>query len=129
MSYKTAILCGLAFLLCANWPCRGLPARRRRAAEPYTIGFLQWNGEEWVDQVDPAFVVEEEWEHQSVYEPNLIDHDDRPIFVYVKAITHSTQSLRASGWAKTLLRQRLGYGGAELRIHPNEGGPPESPSI
>src|ERR1700728_3296626 len=33
-------------------------------------------------------------------------------------MAHSTRSLRASGWAKTLLRQRLGYGGAELRLQP-----------
>jgi hypothetical protein len=55
---------------------------------PYTIGFLQWNGEEWVDQADPAFVAEEEWEHRSVYEPNLIYHEDRWKMWFVAGSNH-----------------------------------------
>ena len=39
---------------------------------PYTIGFLQWDGQQWVDQPEPAFTASEAWEHGSVYEPNLI---------------------------------------------------------
>ncbi len=39
---------------------------------PYTIGFLEWDGEQWVDQSTPAFVANEDWEHGSVFEPNLI---------------------------------------------------------
>lgn len=39
---------------------------------PYTIGFLQWDGSTWIDQPDPVFTANEEWEHGSVYEPNLI---------------------------------------------------------
>ena len=42
---------------------------------PYTIGFLEWDGGEWVDQSEPVFIANEEWEHGSVYEPNLIYHD------------------------------------------------------
>ncbi len=42
---------------------------------PYAIGYLEWDGQRWVDQADPAFVPSEEWEHGSVYEPNLIYHD------------------------------------------------------
>jgi hypothetical protein len=39
---------------------------------PYTIGYLEWDGARWVDQPEPVFVAEEDWEHGSVYEPNLI---------------------------------------------------------
>ncbi|MGA8431684.1 MAG: hypothetical protein WB729_17805 [Candidatus Sulfotelmatobacter sp.] len=39
---------------------------------PYTIGYLEWDGGAWVDQPAPVFVANEEWEHGSVYEPNLI---------------------------------------------------------
>ena len=50
---------------------------------PYTIGFLQWDGETWVDQPEPAFVANEDWEHGSVYEPNLIYHDGKWKLWYV----------------------------------------------
>ena len=40
---------------------------------PYTIGFLEWDGEQWQDQPEPAFGATEDWEHGSVYEPNLVD--------------------------------------------------------
>jgi hypothetical protein len=42
---------------------------------PYTIGFLQWDGERWVDQPEPVFAATEAWERGSVFEPNLIYHD------------------------------------------------------
>lgn len=50
---------------------------------PYTIGFLEWDGEKWIDQLYPAFVPNEEWEHGSVYEPNLIYHDGKWKIWYV----------------------------------------------
>lgn len=50
---------------------------------PYTIGFLQWNGEAWVDRPEPAFAANEEWEHGSVYEPNLIYHEGKWKMWYV----------------------------------------------
>jgi hypothetical protein len=50
---------------------------------PYTIGFLQWDGDTWVDQREPAFVANEDWEHGSVYEPNLIFHDRKWKMWYV----------------------------------------------
>ena len=50
---------------------------------PYTIGYLEWNGTRWVDQVTPVFVANEEWEHGSVYEPNLIYHDGKWKMWYV----------------------------------------------
>jgi hypothetical protein len=42
---------------------------------PYTIGYLEWDGRQWIDQPCPAFVAEESWERGSVYEPNLVYHD------------------------------------------------------
>jgi hypothetical protein len=50
---------------------------------PYTIGYLEWNGTKWVDQSAPVFVANEEWEHGSVYEPNLIYHDGKWKMWYV----------------------------------------------
>lgn len=50
---------------------------------PYTIGFLQWDGENWVDRPEPVFTANEEWEHGSVYEPNVIYHDGKWKMWYV----------------------------------------------
>ena len=55
---------------------------------PYTIGFLQWDGLQWVDEAEPAFVANEEWEHGSVYEPNLVYHDGRWKMWYVAGSNH-----------------------------------------
>jgi len=41
---------------------------------PYTIGFLEWDGKEWIDRSTPVFAANEEWERGSVYEPNLVYH-------------------------------------------------------
>ena len=50
---------------------------------PYTIGYLEWDGEMWVDQPEPAFTANEDWEHGSVYEPNLIYQDGKWRMWYV----------------------------------------------
>jgi hypothetical protein len=50
---------------------------------PYSIGFLEWNGSAWEDRQRPAFTANEEWEHGSVYEPNLIYHDGKWKMWYV----------------------------------------------
>lgn len=55
---------------------------------PYTIGFVEWDGARWVDQPQPAFVATEEWEHGSVYEPNLIYHDGKWKLWYVSGSNH-----------------------------------------
>ena len=55
---------------------------------PYTIGFLQWDGENWVDHPEPAFTANEEWEHGSVYEPNLIYHEGKWKMWYVAGSNH-----------------------------------------
>ncbi|HEY9142062.1 MAG TPA: hypothetical protein VIN93_14290 [Bryobacteraceae bacterium] len=39
---------------------------------PYTIGYLEWDGSRWVDQPTPVFLANQNWEHGSVYEPNVI---------------------------------------------------------
>ena len=50
---------------------------------PYTIGFLERDGDKWIDQAEPAFAAKEEWEHGSVYEPNLIYHEGKWKMWYV----------------------------------------------
>jgi hypothetical protein len=75
---------------------------------PYTIGFLEWNGHVWVDQSTPAFVANEEWEHGSVFEPNLIYHGDKWKMWYVAGSNHENYLVHgyaesadgASGWSK-----------------------------
>jgi hypothetical protein len=55
---------------------------------PYTIGFLEWDGEKWQDQPEPAFVASEDWEHGSVYEPNLVYHDGKWKMWFVAGSNH-----------------------------------------
>lgn len=55
---------------------------------PYTIGFLQWDGNTWLDRPEPAFAANEEWEHGSVYEPNLIYHAGKWKMWYVAGSNH-----------------------------------------
>jgi len=42
---------------------------------PYAIGYLEWDGERWIDQPAPVFVATEPWERGSVFEPNVIYAD------------------------------------------------------
>jgi len=42
---------------------------------PYTIGYLEWDGAQWIDQPEPAFAAIEDWEHGSVFEPNVLYAD------------------------------------------------------
>lgn len=75
---------------------------------PYTIGFLEWDGERWIDQPQPAFVAEEPWEHGSVFEPNLIWHDGRWKLWYVAGSNHENYLVHGyaesedgrSGWTQ-----------------------------
>ena len=50
---------------------------------PYTIGYVEWDGTQWVEHDRPVFQAIEEWEHGSVYEPNLIYHDGKWKMWYV----------------------------------------------
>ena len=75
---------------------------------PYTIGFLEWNGEEWTDQAEPAFVANEGWERGSVYEPNLVYHDGKWKMWYVAGSNHEDYLVQGyaesedgrTGWSK-----------------------------
>ena len=75
---------------------------------PYTIGFLEWNGDNWIDRHEPAFIASESWERGSVYEPNLIYHDGKWKMWYVAGsnqedyLVHGyTESENGcSGWSK-----------------------------
>ena len=83
---------------------------------PYTIGYLEWDGASWQDRTSPAFVANEDWEHGSVYEPNLIYHDGKWKMWYVAGSNQENYFIHGyaesqdgqSGWSKhvILLRQR-----------------------
>jgi hypothetical protein len=55
---------------------------------PYTIGYLEWDGESWGDQPEPAFVATEPWERGSVYEPNVVYADGKWRLWYVAGSNH-----------------------------------------
>jgi hypothetical protein len=55
---------------------------------PYTIGFLEWDGERWAGQAQPVFVANEEWEHHSVFEPNVVYADGLWKMWYVAGSNH-----------------------------------------
>src|SRR5215469_16763595 len=75
---------------------------------PYTIGFLEWDGAAWIDRPEPAFVADEEWEHGSVYEPNLIYHKGKWKMWYVSGSNHEDYLVHGyaesedgcTGWGK-----------------------------
>ena len=50
---------------------------------PYTIGYAEWDGAQWVEGENPVFRATEEWERGSVYEPNLMYHDGKWKMWYV----------------------------------------------
>jgi len=86
---------------------------------PYAIGFLEWNGETWVDQPAPAFVAADEWERGSVYEPNLIYHDGRWKMWYATGSAHQKHIVQGyaesvdgrTGWSRHEV-----FAPAEMRI-------------
>jgi len=55
---------------------------------PYTIGFLEWDGQQWQDQPEPAFSANEDWERGSVYEPNLVYDGGKWKMWYVAGSNH-----------------------------------------
>ena len=75
---------------------------------PYAIGYLEWDGAKWVDQAAPAFTANEDWEHGSVYEPNLIYHDGKWRMWYVAGSNQEDYIVQGysespdgrSGWSK-----------------------------
>src|ERR1700722_6353945 len=78
---------------------------------PYTIGFLQWDGQHWIDQPAPAFAANEDWEHGSVYEPNLIYHDGKWKMWYVAGSNQADYLVQgyaesedgSTGWSKHIV--------------------------
>ncbi len=94
-----------------GWDCIYYAGSADNLWGPYTVGFLQWNGDAWVDQPAPAFAANEEWEHGSVYEPNLIYHDGKWKLWYVAGsnqqdyLVHGYAESRdgVSGWSKHLI--------------------------
>jgi hypothetical protein len=86
---------------------------------PYTIGFLEWDGERWADQPAPAFLANEDWEHGSVYEPNLIYHDGKWKMWYVAGSNHEDYLVHgyaesadgASDWSKHAI-----FAGPEMKM-------------
>jgi len=78
---------------------------------PYTIGFLEWDGERWADQSEPVFSANEDWEHGSVYEPNLIYHEGKWKIWYVAGSNQEDYLVHGyaesedgrSGWSKHVL--------------------------
>ena len=50
---------------------------------PYSIGYLEWDGQRWAEQGSPVFLATERWEHGSVYEPNLVYADGKWKMWYV----------------------------------------------
>jgi hypothetical protein len=113
---------------------------------PYTIGFLEWNGEAWIDQPTPAFAANEEWEHSSVFEPNLIYHGGKWKMWYVAGSNHENYLVHgyaesddgATGWSRHILfappemkmfdfcvRERAGsFDAIFARVWVAEGSPP-----
>jgi predicted GH43/DUF377 family glycosyl hydrolase len=78
---------------------------------PYTIGFLEWDGKHWLDQPEPAFTAQEEWERGSVYEPNLIYHDGKWKMWYVAGSNRDDYLVQGyaesedgrTGWSKHMV--------------------------
>jgi hypothetical protein len=113
---------------------------------PYTIGFLEWNGQEWIDQPEPVFAAAEPWERGSVYEPNVLYHDGTWKLWYVAGSNHDNHLVHGyaesrdgrGGWsARTLfappemrmfdfcVRERGGgFDAIFARVAPDGGAPP-----
>ncbi len=77
---------------------------------PYTIGFLEWDGEAWVDQPAPAFLPQEPWEYGSVFEPNLVYHEGKWKMWYVAGSHHANYLIHCyaesedgrTGWTRAI---------------------------
>jgi hypothetical protein len=75
---------------------------------PYTVGYLEWNGRHWIDQPAPVFAANEDWEHGSVYEPNLVYADGKWKMWYVAGSNQEDYMVQAfaestdgrGGWTK-----------------------------
>jgi hypothetical protein len=78
---------------------------------PYTIGYLEWDGGNWIDQPEPAFIANEDWEHGSVFEPNLIYQNGKWRMWYVAGANHEDYLVQGyaesdggrTGWSEHVL--------------------------
>jgi hypothetical protein len=77
---------------------------------PYTIGFLECDGSVWQPQPEPVFRATQDWEHGSVFEPNLIYDDGKWRMWYVCGSHHEnylahgyTESLDGRTWSAPTL--------------------------
>jgi hypothetical protein len=97
---------------------------------PYTIGYLEWDGNRWVDQRSPVFLPEESWEHNSVYEPNLIYADGKWKMWYVAGsnqedyLVHgfSESADGRSNWTKHKIFAPQELKLFDFRVIPSKGG-------
>jgi hypothetical protein len=114
---------------------------------PYTIGYLEWNGSQWVDQSAPVFSANEDWEHGSVYEPNLIYADGKWKMWYVAGSNQEDYIVQGfaespdgrTNWTKhsvvfpaeekvfdfCVIRGQQGYEAVFSRVWLSQGPPPE----
>lgn len=67
---------------------------------PYTIGYLEWNGDKWVEQAEPVFAANQDWERGSVYEPNLIYFDGKWRMWYVAG--SNAEDYMVQGYAESV---------------------------
>ena len=97
---------------------------------PYTIGFLEWDGEHWIDQPEPVFRANEDWEQGSVYEPNLIYHDGKWKLWYVAGSNHEDYLVHGyaesedgrTGWSPHGVFAPAGMKMFDFCVHPRGGG-------
>ncbi|MBP2338051.1 hypothetical protein JOF41_004229 [Saccharothrix coeruleofusca] len=66
---------------------------------PYSIGFLEWDGSQWVRHPEPVFTATEPWERGTVAEPNLLHHDGRWLLWYCAGL--STDGTQVIGFAES----------------------------
>lgn len=86
---------------------------------PYTIGYLEWDGERWLEQPAPAFIANEQWERGSVYEPNLIYHDGKWKLWYVAGSNQENylvQGYAESGDGRTGWSKHEVFAPLEMRV-------------
>jgi len=118
---------------------------------PYAIGYLEWNGERWIDQPEPAFVADEAWERGSVYEPNLIYADGKWKMWYVAGSNQQDYIVQGfaesedgrNGWTKhqiffpaeekvfdfCVIKGLEGYEAVFSRVWLGEGAPPDKTGL
>ncbi|HKF47922.1 MAG TPA: hypothetical protein VKB38_11245 [Terracidiphilus sp.] len=72
---------------------------REQISGPYTIGYAEWDGAQWAVADEPVFHGTEEWEHGSVYEPNVIYSDGKWRMWYVAGANRD--NYLAQGYAES----------------------------